>query len=83
MNPNDRAIVLCRNQRIAEIDESSNAANCLAISESSIDDAADQDELPRTVQQLEDFFNEYKFNIGPDLEPDVRLELLQLLYKRR
>ena len=35
---------------------------------------------PRSLEVLEEFHQEYGFKISPDLEPDKRRELLQLLY---
>jgi len=45
-----------------------------------IDDHNRTAQRPRSLEVLEEFHQEYGFKISPDLEPDKRRELLQLLY---
>jgi len=35
---------------------------------------------PRTISELEDFAENYGFNVNPELKPEQRVELLQLLF---
>ena len=86
LNFNDTPLVLCKNQKIGQIQEFTNDQNCMTISQNQNADSktveSDEDEN-LTEQQLNEFAEQYNFNINTELTEQVRFQLLRVLYRRR
>jgi Reverse transcriptase (RNA-dependent DNA polymerase)/gag-polyprotein putative aspartyl protease len=84
LNFNDTPLVLCKNQKMCQIQEYSNDQKCMSIThniESKIV-KVDEDENV-TEQQLEEFANQFNFNLNPELTKDVRIQALRVLFRRK
>lgn len=83
-NVTNKALVLCKNQKVGIIQKFHPNMGCNAISESPktvVDES--RETIPETEEELERFAEEYKFNVGAEIDKETRLKLLRLLYKRR
>ena len=84
LNVTDRKIWLCKGQKVGLIQHFPADTQCYAITQNKDEKAKEQnDETVKTPAELEEFADQYKFNIAKDIDAETRVELLQLLYKRR
>ena len=84
LNVTDRVLSLCKGQKVGIIETFSDNMACYAINQGKGENNAQtQKESVKTPVELEQFAEQYKFNIAKDLDEETRLEMLQLLYKRR
>ena len=82
LNYNDTPLVLCKDQKMAQVVEFTNDQYCMAISETKAEVVQIDDEKV-SENQLENFAKQFCFNINPELEKEIRLQTLRVLYKRR
>ena len=82
LNFNDSPLVLCKDQKMGQVQEFVNDQNCMSISQKSVD-KTDIKEGDVSEHKLEQFAKEYNFNINAELTNEVRLQTLKVLYKNK
>ena len=79
------AVVLRKGLRIAQIAPIATVASCTLMPADGNIKATSEPQVrtplnPRSISELEEFGTDYGFNINPELKPNQRAELLQLLF---
>jgi hypothetical protein len=86
LNHSDKCLVICANQKIAQITSFDDSYQCLLVSDTAVPNVADSAENPQPQVDevtLNKFADEYQFNINSKLPPDLRMKLLRVLFKRK
>jgi hypothetical protein len=83
-NCTDKCLVICANQKIAQAELFDDFERCLLISKN---DGSQSDTNTQTPEvddaTLEQFANDYQFDINKDLSPELRKQLLRVLFRRK
>jgi hypothetical protein len=85
LNFTDKCLIIHAQQKIAQIEHFHNTQQCLLVSQHGNETSSESQNVSEDLDEdsLETFAKEFAFNINSELPRDIRLKLIQILYKRR